>query len=365
MKKKVLFSMAAAVIAFALSAVVFTACDFLLPEPSVYTISGTITADDPAGPLSGAMVTLKDITSTKGSATTGSNGTYTISDVADGTYTIEVTKDGYVKDEIPLVVVVGSNISGKDLQLSKNRLQATKGGTGISVYISQIVKSGNYVTIYLSSAAKGKNDTYLGALYNWGAYELSVTLQDLNSPARYWNPVNSGSTPTEDKEKGAAYLTFENVTGDSFSLTNSLESPHSVFSKIDLNIAGSTAFPAGETWFWPRPRATQAATNVDQYVVMAKKSGTSTTFYLSTAPFGRDDTYQGSLYNWGGYHTANKLKSLSADTEWTATNAGQTGSGEKQKGSAYVTFESVTGTSFSLTNTQSDPDTVFASITLP
>jgi len=252
-----------------------------------------------------------------------------------------------------------------DEPMLKSRLQATQGGVGVSVYISEIVESGVYVTIFLSSAAAGRDDSYYGSLYDWGDYQLQVTLQDLSNQARYWNPVNSGRTSEEDREKGAAYLTFENVTGDSFSLTNKLPNPYHIFSKIDLNLGGDTSFPEGEHWFWPRPRATQAATNINQYIVLVKKSGIYTTFYLSATALGRDDSYHGSLYDWGGYQNASTLKNLDTEEIWTPINADSTGADDKHKGAAFVTFENVTGTRFSLANTMSDPDSVFTLITLP
>jgi len=116
MKKRVLFSMAVAIAALVLCAVVFTGCllDLL---GSTYTISGTITADYPVGALEGATVTLKEDGIVKGSTTTIFNGTYAISSVADGTYTIEVSKSGYNTGTIPAFTVMGANENGKDLML--------------------------------------------------------------------------------------------------------------------------------------------------------------------------------------------------------------------------------------------------------
>jgi len=362
--KRFLFSVAAAIVAVALCAVIFTSCLFDVAEPT-YTISGRVTIYNLGEPLAGASVTLKYGDAVKGRTTTTASGYYAINDVTDGTYTIEVSKDGYVTETISLVVVLGADVSGKDLELTKNRLQATQGGVGVSVYISEISYTGNYVTIFLTSAAKGRDDAYYGPLYDWGDYRLQVTLQDFYNPARYWNPVNSGRTSEEEKAKGAAYITFENVTGNSFSLTNKLPNPDHIFSRIDLNLGGNTSFPEGEAWFWPRPRATQAATNVDQYIVLVKKSGIYTTFYLSSTSFGRDDSYYGTLYDWGGYKDASTLKNLDTNETWKPINVDTTGSDDKHNGVVFVTFENVTGTRFSLANTMSDPDSVFNLITLP
>jgi hypothetical protein len=81
------------------------------------TISGTITADNPAGALSGASVKLKQGGTTKNSATSAANGTYSFSGVADGTYSIEVSKSGYHDGAIHSVVVSGADLPNQNIEL--------------------------------------------------------------------------------------------------------------------------------------------------------------------------------------------------------------------------------------------------------
>ena len=89
-----------------------------------YTISGTITADKPAGPLAGASVTLKQSGATIDTTTSAGNGTYTFSDVSNSTYSIEVSRSGYHTNTIPEVIVSGGNVSGQDLTLYDSTVPA-------------------------------------------------------------------------------------------------------------------------------------------------------------------------------------------------------------------------------------------------
>jgi len=65
--------------------------DFVLTAIPTYTVSGTVT-DSQGSALEGATVTVEE---TGQSATTASDGTYSISDVDEGTYDITASKSGY------------------------------------------------------------------------------------------------------------------------------------------------------------------------------------------------------------------------------------------------------------------------------
>ncbi len=65
--------------------------DFALQAIPTYTVSGTVT-DTEGSALEGATVAIEE---TEQSATTGSDGTYSIADVEEGTYNITASKDGY------------------------------------------------------------------------------------------------------------------------------------------------------------------------------------------------------------------------------------------------------------------------------
>jgi formylglycine-generating enzyme required for sulfatase activity len=85
----------------------------------LYTISGTVTTNEPGGGIAGASVQLKQGGANIGlSVSTGSDGTYTISNVPAGDYTIEVLLTGYAAKTIPAFTVSG-NAAAKDLLLEK------------------------------------------------------------------------------------------------------------------------------------------------------------------------------------------------------------------------------------------------------
>lgn len=73
-----------------------------------HSISGNITAG--GSPLSGVTVSTNG-----GSATTDTNGNYTISNLANGSYTLTPTKSGYVFTPATLAVTLnGANVSGEN-----------------------------------------------------------------------------------------------------------------------------------------------------------------------------------------------------------------------------------------------------------
>jgi uncharacterized repeat protein (TIGR02543 family) len=84
---------------------------------SGYTISGTIWANSPAGPLAGASAQLKQGAATLDTMTTAEGGTYAFFGVAAGSYTIQVSKSGYDSGSIATFTVSG-NVSGKNLTLT-------------------------------------------------------------------------------------------------------------------------------------------------------------------------------------------------------------------------------------------------------
>jgi uncharacterized repeat protein (TIGR02543 family) len=128
----------------------------------VYTVSGTITTDNPSGGLAnGASVQLKQGGGTVGGpVTTGSDGAYTITDVPAGDYTIEVSLAGYTTGTISSVTVAG-DVTGKNLTLV--RIVYTISGTittdnpggaanGASVQLKQ---GGSDVGSVVTTAANG------------------------------------------------------------------------------------------------------------------------------------------------------------------------------------------------------------------
>jgi subtilisin len=87
--------------------------DFTLQAIQTYTVSGTVTDKDTEEPLKRATVTIEG---TNHSATTESDGTYSIAGVEEGTYDITASADGY-DPETKYDVVVDSD-TGVDFTLT-------------------------------------------------------------------------------------------------------------------------------------------------------------------------------------------------------------------------------------------------------
>jgi formylglycine-generating enzyme required for sulfatase activity len=105
--------------------------------PALYTISGTITTDEPSGPATGALVQLKQGAANIGSPVlAGIDGTYTISGVPAGTgYSIEAALAGYDRGVTLAFDVSNVNVTGRNLTLIKNYagVQTIRTISGISV----------------------------------------------------------------------------------------------------------------------------------------------------------------------------------------------------------------------------------------
>jgi formylglycine-generating enzyme required for sulfatase activity len=184
------------------------------PQPNdvgttAYTVSGTITTDDPGGAASGAHVQLKQGGANIGNpVSTGANGTYTITGVqAGGGYTIEVSLTGYTTGTSPSFDVTG-NVTGKDLMLVKITGPVyTVGGT-ITTNKPGGAASGAHVQLKQSGANAG-NAVSTGAN---GAY----TITGVPAGTGYTIEVSlsgyiTGTTPSFE-------VTTGNVTGKNLTL---------------------------------------------------------------------------------------------------------------------------------------------------
>jgi uncharacterized protein YjbI with pentapeptide repeats len=104
------------------------------------SISGKVTATGPSATSSGFTITLAGTVGgrpVKSTATTASDGSYTITVLANGTYSLTATKAGYdVTSANPLSVAVsGSNVSGADFTALTKSISGnvrTSGGSPIS-----------------------------------------------------------------------------------------------------------------------------------------------------------------------------------------------------------------------------------------
>jgi len=95
----------------------------------------------------------------------------------------------------------------------RQRPQAYKNGIPIETYIFQIVVRGNYFLVYLGNSARGSAPNSWVYGFNYG----ESTLTNLDNPARRWT---TGPTDNNDRSTGSKIFSFQNVTGNRFSLEN-------------------------------------------------------------------------------------------------------------------------------------------------
>jgi formylglycine-generating enzyme required for sulfatase activity len=169
-------------------------------EAATYTVSGTITTNNPGGAASGASVQLKQGGSPVGDpVTTEGSGAYTISNVLAGTgYTVEVSLSGYVTGIVPPFNVVAANVTGKDLTLIRELIIYTV--DGLTFKMARVPGGVPFPT--------GESDG--GTATVAGAYEIGETevTYELWHKVREWaesheytfsgNPGREGSSPTSE-----------------------------------------------------------------------------------------------------------------------------------------------------------------------
>ncbi len=90
-----------------------------IQKPTTYTVSGTIKGSDTNSGIAATVQLKKDGNNIGSAVTANIDGTYTIPDVTADTYTIEVSCDGYDSVTINSFTVSGSNVTNKDLTLTK------------------------------------------------------------------------------------------------------------------------------------------------------------------------------------------------------------------------------------------------------
>jgi formylglycine-generating enzyme required for sulfatase activity len=169
-------------------------------EAIVYTVSGTITTNNPPnGPASGASVQLKQSGTAVGSAVTDAGGAYTIPNVPVGSgYTIEVSLAGYGTGTIPSFSVTG-NVTDKDLTLVKIPVAGDKTTyTGDSISFAMAWVPGG---VPFPTGTGDSGSATVAAAYEIGetvvTYELWHKVRDWagsNGYTFYSNPGYEGSS---------------------------------------------------------------------------------------------------------------------------------------------------------------------------
>jgi 3-hydroxymyristoyl/3-hydroxydecanoyl-(acyl carrier protein) dehydratase len=193
-----------------------------------YTVSGTISTDNPGGAASGASVQLKQGGNTVGSAVnTGTDGTYTIPDVLPGNgYTIEVSLSGYTPGTIPSFDVT-TYVTDKNLTLARTRytvsgtISTDNPGGAASGASVQLKRAGNAVG---SPVSTGTNGTYtILDILPGNAYTIEVSLTG----------YNTGTS--------SSFNVTENVTGKDLTLTKITVPVYTVSGTISTNNPGGGA----------------------------------------------------------------------------------------------------------------------------
>jgi hypothetical protein len=113
------------------------------------------------------------------------------------------------------------------------RPQAYKNGIPMETYIFQIVVRGNYLLVYLGNSARGP------APNSWVyGFNGDCMLTNLDNPSRSWTTRSVGE---KNRDLGNTIFSFQNVTGNRFSLENLNKGGDNwtggIFEEFDINKA--------------------------------------------------------------------------------------------------------------------------------
>lgn len=157
-------------------------------DDTTYTISGNVTIEGDTF----ANVTINLTGASTSSATTGSNGDFSFSGLANGTYTLIPSNSGYIFNPVSTVVTVnGANVSYIDFDAttytgSTYDISGTVGGnvqSGVELTLSSLYQSGTVVTnsdgtYAFKNLAKGYTYTVIPSLsgYTFDPEYLDITI---------------------------------------------------------------------------------------------------------------------------------------------------------------------------------------------
>ena len=168
------------------------------PAPATtYSITGTVALT--GGPLQNVVVTLSG--SSTGTFTTGSDGKYSFTGLANGTYTLTPALTGYVFNPNPIVVVVSGSNMVQDFVATANPGGTTYSISG-TVYLGPATTTAvSGVTVTLAGAHTGSVVT--GSTGTWtftgllgGNYTVTASLSGYSiTPVSFtWNPLSANSS---------------------------------------------------------------------------------------------------------------------------------------------------------------------------
>jgi len=198
---------------------VFNTCK---KEVEVANLTGTITDEV------NSSRTIADATITIGSetATSGTNGAFSITDMQPGSYTITVSKNGYNTISQPITLVAGDNVQTFRMQQllnilpqslsfqnseSEKTLQLTYIGSGTISF--SIVSSENWLTVTPTEGVISNSILFLKVKVNrsglaFGSYNATLALNSQNI-----NPLQVSVAMTFSESAKLATLTTTNISG--------------------------------------------------------------------------------------------------------------------------------------------------------
>jgi hypothetical protein len=114
------------------------------------------------------------------------------------------------------------------------RLREMQGGVDKNGYLDRIVVRSGYFTVYLVDKVSGTGEWPENSWGRTYAGDISkIILRKLDDPQLTWNPVKVD----RDEVSGGCYLTFQEVRGSRFSLTDNNYNPPYVFEEITIGRA--------------------------------------------------------------------------------------------------------------------------------
>ncbi len=155
------------------------------------TISGTVFQSDGVTPINGATVACTG-TLTCTPATTGSSGTYTLSNLSEGTYQITASMTGFAPETLTIVVEPGATLTGQNFQLA---------AAGASLDVAQSFGAAtsvatNTLTITPPSGHTGAGDLLVVVVRSRTAGSTPTTVQSVtdSSTTDTWIPPTTPPT---------------------------------------------------------------------------------------------------------------------------------------------------------------------------
>lgn len=181
------------------------------PAATTGTVSGTVTSSATGSPISGATVTVDGQT-----ATTASDGTYTISNVQPGQRTVSVTASGFTCVNVTTNVVAGGTATGNvTCTPPPGSLSGTVTQTGSNAPLPGATVALTRDGSQIGTATTNSSGQYSFANVPAGEVTVAVAAQDFDCPDPQTVTVPSGGSVTADFSCAAqqSTLTADDLSG--------------------------------------------------------------------------------------------------------------------------------------------------------